>query len=199
MSEQTLDLLIEKLKTEAIEKAEKESAKIIEDARKRAEVIVAEAEEQKKSILDEAEKEAQDIVDKGKSALQVAARDLSLSTQNDLLQLLQATLEGEVKNSFDPDLMKSVVSQLIDQLGEEVEFRLPEEQAQELAEFIQNKLQTSDGTIAILEDKAGSSGLLITKKDQGWSYDISPKQVTESLLPLLNAKWVQILTEKSSV
>jgi V/A-type H+-transporting ATPase subunit E len=198
MSEQTLDLLIEKLKTEAIEKAEKESAKILEDARIRAEAIVSEAEEQKKSLLSEAEKEAQDIVDKGNSALRVAARDLSLSVRNDLLQLLRATLEDEVEKSFTPELMKSVINQLIDQLGSEVEFRLPEEHSRELAEFIQKKMQESDETITLLEEKGDASGILITKKDQGWSYTISPEQVTESLLPHLNAKWVQILSEKSS-
>ncbi len=198
MSEQTLDLLIEKLRTEAIEKAQKESAQILEDARARAEAIVSEAEEQKKSILEDAEKEAKDVVEKGNSSLRVAARDLSLSVRNDLFKLLRATLEDEVEKNFEPELMKSVITQLIDQLGSEVEFRLPEEHARELAEFIQKKLQQSDGTITLLQDKGDSSGILITKKDQGWSYTISPEQVTESLLPYLNAKWVQILDEKSS-
>ncbi len=199
MSEHTLDLLIDRLKNEAIEQAEKEATTIVAEAQAKAQKLLAEAEEEKRSVLQDAQKEAQAIVENGKSALQVAARDLSLSVQQDLLQLLKETLEEEVQQSFSPDLMKSVLANVVSHFGDDLEFQLPPEHAEELAEYVRQQLQASGHSISVMEKPGASSGITILKKDQGWSYTISPAQVTEALLPQLNAKWVQILTDKPKV
>ena len=197
MSEQSLDLIIERLKREAIDKAEEKSASLLADAQAEADRIRVEAEEQKKAMLQQAEKEAREIVEKGKSALQVAARDLSLSVRNDLLGMLRATLHKEVEESFGPDLMKAVITRLIDQLGSEVTFSLPADQKEELARFIQKKFQASAASFLLLERGDSSKGISINKTDKGWSFDISPEQVAEALLPHLNPRWASILGEKS--
>ncbi len=197
MTDKSLDQLIASLKTEAIEQAEKESATILQDAETRAQDVLAAAEAQKKSLIIGAKKEAQAIVDEGKSALKVAARDLGISVRNQLLELYRKAFEADVRDSFSPDLIRSVITSVIENVGTDVELRLPSNSMKELSEYIQKRVAI-DGSISIIQDNALPEGLSIVKKDQGWSYEISPEQVIEALLPQLNAKWIQILTDETS-
>ncbi|MDH3709351.1 MAG: hypothetical protein OER04_05665 [Cyclobacteriaceae bacterium] len=197
MTDKSLDQLIASLKTEAIEQAEKESATILEEAETRAHEILAAAEAKKNSLIMEAKKEAQAIVDEGQSALKVAARDLSISVRNQLLELFRKTFEAEVRDSFGPDLIRSVITRVIENVGTDVELRLPNNFMKELSEYIHEHVATAS-SISIIQDSALLEGLSIVKKDQGWSYDISPEQVMEAVMPQLNAKWIQILTDQPS-
>lgn len=193
MSDKTLDKLIAQLKSEAIDTAEKASQKIVEDAKVKAQTIVKNAEDERSQILSEAQKEAQDTISKGESALKQAARDLNVTVKNDLLKLFNAVFENEVEKSFSPDLIKTAVLKVIDTIGSDVEIKLPDTMKQELVDAIRKQLQTSDNSITILKDENLLNGLSITKTDQGWSYQITPEEVTGLLTGNLSEKWVNIL------
>lgn len=192
MSEKSLDKLIESLKSEAIEAAEKESGEILEEARSQADKILKKAKEQREKILSDAQNEAQAIIQKGESALRQAARDLYISVRNDLLKLFQVVLEKEIRRDFTPDLLKSAVVKVIEHIGSDVELKLPEEFEQELADHIHQRLQSSSPVSIIKEDSALKE-LTITKTDQGWSYRISPEEIAELLKSHLIGRWVHIL------
>ncbi len=196
MTDKSLDQLIASIKTEAIEQAEKESAIIMEQAKARAQEILTTAEAQKNSLLTDAEKEALAIIEDGKSTLKIAARDLSISVRNELLELFRNTFETKVRESFSSDLISSVITRVIENVGSEVELRLPDKFMKDLTEHIHQHV-AADSSISIIQDNGLLDGLSIAKKDQGWSYDISPEQVIEALLPQLNAKWIQILTDQT--
>lgn len=196
MSEKTLDKLISSLKSEAIDAAEKESNKILEEARSQAQKILKAAEEQRERILTDAENEAQTLVQKGESALRQAARDLHIAVRNNLLEIFKAVLEKEIHRTFTPDLVKSAVMKVIENIGREVELRFPEAFEQELADYIHQRLQTSDDLVSIVRDDNLLTGFSITKKNEGWSYDISAEEIAELLKPHLIGKWVEVLKNK---
>jgi F0F1-type ATP synthase membrane subunit b/b' len=193
MSDKTLDKLIAQLKSEAIDSAEKASQKIVEDAKVKAQTIIKNAEDERLQMLSEAKKEAQDTISKGESALKQAARDLNVTVKNDLLKLFKAVFENEVEKSFSSDLIKTAVLKVIDTIGSDLEVKLPETMKQELVDAIRKQIQASDNSIAILKDKNLLNGLSITKTDQGWSYQITPEEVTELLTSNLSEKWINIL------
>ncbi|MHA7831522.1 MAG: hypothetical protein ACX93O_10510 [Flagellimonas sp.] len=197
MSEQTLDKLIATLKSEAIETADKEAKQIVENARAKAQKILKEAEAKRAELLNNAEKEAKATLDKGKSALKQAARDLTVSVQNDLLKLLKATLEQEVATTFTPDLTEKAVLKVIENVGTGASLQLPKNMDASLAENIQKRLQESDSLEAISKDPTLLQGFTITKTSEGWSYQISPEAITDLLYEHLSTTWVNVLKNES--
>lgn len=193
MSDKTLDKLILSLKSEAIDVAERESNKILEEARSQAQKILKGAEEKSEEIQMNAEKEAQAIISKGESALRQAARDLNIAVRNQLLKLFESVLEKEIRREFTPDLVKSAIVKVIENIGSDVELKLPGAFEQELADYIHQRLQTSDGLVSIIREDSILAGFSVTKTGQGWSYRISPEEIAELLQSHLIGKWVDVL------
>ena len=196
MSEQTLDGLIAKVKSEAIEAAEKEAKQIINDAKQKAKQQIANAEAEKKQLLNDAHNEAKAIVSKGEIALQQAARDVQISVKNDLLYLFKSVLETEVEGTFSAELYSNVILQITERVGSDTEISLPEATKTEIVDAIRNKVVTSNKTIDIIQAKQLLSGLSITKTDEGWRYDITAEEIADLLSQHLSQKWVALLNIK---
>jgi vacuolar-type H+-ATPase subunit H len=197
MSEKTLDQLIASLKTEAIDAAEKESERILEAANLQAEKILKTAEEERDTIISDAENKAQAILSKGESALRQAGRDFSISVRNELLKVFQAVLEKETRNEFTPDLIKTAIISVIENIGSDVELKFSKEFSSEMADYIHTRLKTSEKLVSTMEDSTLLNGFSVTKKDQGWSYTISPEEVAEALGNHLTNNWVKILKNEA--
>lgn len=197
MSERTLDKLIATLKSEAIEAADKEAHQIVGNAEQRAQKIMKEAEIKKDTMLSNAKIEAKATLDKGEAALKQAARDLTVSVRNDLLKLLKATLEREVKANFTPSLVEKAIVSVVENVGTGVALQLPKDMETKLAEKIQQRLQESHNLESITSDARLLHGFSVTKIDQGWSYHITPEEVAALLNTQLSPKWVEILKNES--
>lgn len=197
MSDKNLGQLIATLKSEAIEAAEKEAEKILTDAKAQAEKIVSGAETKRKEMLAEAKQEAADIKSKGEAALRQAGRDYSIAVRNELLQIFQSVLEAETRKEFIPDLMKNAIIKVIENIGGEVELKLSPAFSKELADYIHDRLKSSEKTVSIVEDNSVLNGFSISHKNQGWSYDISPEEVAGALQNHLNPNWLNILNQRT--
>lgn len=193
MSEQRLDRLIATLKSEAIEAAENEAIQILENAKAQAHKIIEEAEVKKEELLNNAQKEARTTLSKGDAALKQAARDLTVSVRNDLLKLLKAVLRQEVESSFTPELMEKVILKVIENVGSGIALQLSENMEMELAKNIQKRLQSSNAVNGITTDSNLLKGFVVTKTDQGWSYEITPEEMTELLNRYLSPRWAAML------
>ncbi len=198
MSEKSLDKLITTLKSEAIEAADKKALEILGNAKEQADKIITEAEAKSEALLKNAEKEAQAILSKGENALHQAARDVNVAVRHDVLQLLGAVLENEVEAAFTPSLIEKVVLKIADNLDSGVSLKLPDTLEKDLAAQIWKRLQASDNLITISKDSSLNKGVSIVKTDQGWSYHISPEEVTELLHAHLSPRWIQILKNEEN-
>jgi vacuolar-type H+-ATPase subunit H len=196
MSEKTLELLIASLKTEAIDAAEQKSKSIIDQANHDAQKMLDAAKEKRDQMLEDAEKEAQSIISNGKNALRLAAKNFSAALRNDILNTLQSVLSKEVEGVFTPDLIKEAIVQVIKNIGSNVELKLSKEYLDDLSEYVHQQVQLSE-KLVITEDNSLLKTLSITKTDQGWSYRISPEEITEALLPFLTSNWNDIIKNKS--
>lgn len=197
MSEKSLDNLIAKLKSEAVEKADEKAKGILEVAKADSQKIIEEAERERTELLQNAKSEAENMQKKGKIALQQAARDLSVSVRNDLLKLLKSVLEREVKQRFTSDFMEKAILKVLENVGDGARLELPETIKDELVDKIQQDLMTSDNFTSITKDKNVINGFKISKKDEGWSYEITPEEVTEMLFAYLSPKWVQLIKKEA--
>ena len=195
MSEKTLDSLIDRLKTEAIEKAEKTAQSIISDAQTKAEGIVKNAEAKKMQLLKDAEKEAEDIIHIGENALRQASRDICISLQNEMLRILGKVLDKEIRQTFTPDLIRSTVLQVINNVGGPSEIHLPASIKDELAEYIRLKLQTSEEMVTISGDESLINAFTISKGQEGWKYVISAGEIAALLYAYVAPKWKAVLND----
>lgn len=193
MSEKALDQLIASLKTEAIDVAEKESERILKAAKKQAQDIMDAAKEKRETILSNAESEAEAILSKGKNALRQAGRDYNISVRNEILKVFKVVLEKETRKAFTPDLMKTAIIKTIENIGSDVELKFSKDFSNELADYIHSRLKASEIHVSLIEDNTILNGLSITKKDQGWSYDISPEEIAEAIGSHLTHNWINIL------
>lgn len=192
-----MDQLIASLKTEGIDAAKKEAEKILANALEQAEKIVIEAEKKREQLLVEARQEADAIINKGENALRQAGRDYSISVRNELLYIFHTVLEAETRKAFTPDLMKSAILKVIENIGSEVELRLAPDISKELAEHVHDRLQSSDKTVTMIEDNSVLNGFSVVQKDQGWHYDITPEEVAEVLYQHLTGNWIDIFKSET--
>lgn len=195
MSDNTLDELIAKVKSEAIDSAEKESQQIIDAAKKKANQLLKNAQAEKTQLLNDAKTEADATIAKGEIALKQAARDVHISVKNDLLKLFKGVLETEVKATFTTDLYSAVITKVIDTVGSNVKLSLPSDIEDQMVTAIQQKVAQSKDTVQILKSEELFSGLSVNKIDEGWSYDITAEEVSDLLSQHLSQKWVAILNK----
>ena len=197
MSEKSLDKLIENLKSEAIEAADREAAKILEQARAEARDRVEAAETRSRELLEEAERESRAILQKGEAALQQAARDVSVSARNELLGMFRKVLEEEVAATFSPELIERAVLKIMENVGSDVSVELPEDVDVRLAKQLHQRLQAAAEITSISTDSSLLKGFAISKQDEGWRYDISPQAVSDVLYAQLSPQWVALLNNPS--
>jgi V/A-type H+-transporting ATPase subunit E len=197
MAENTLDSLINTLKTEAIEAADQEARLVLDKAREEAKSIIKEATAARDKIIREAEQTAQATVRNGEATLAQAARDVKLKLGQELLELLGAILGREVESVFDQDLTQKAVLMAIENVGTGITISLPVEMKETLAEFVRNRAGNSND----LPEIAGSEGLLrgfnISKKEEGWTFSITPEEVSALLVEQLSGKWATMLKNAS--
>jgi len=196
MNDQSLDTFIAKVKSEAIDDAEKEASQILQDAKERAQVLLDNANAEKNEILLKAKTEAEAIQEKGTIALQQAARDLHISIKNDVLKLFKSVLEAEIQASFTSEVYNSAIQKVMDSVGSSVQISLPNDLQDKLISAIRKKVTQSDQTIEIIQDKQLLSGLSIAKTDEGWSYDITAEDIAELLSQHLSQKWNHLLNDE---
>lgn len=193
MSDKTLDSLIKRLKTEAIEAADREAQTLLDQAKQEAQSIVTAAKTKRKHILLEAEQTAEETLRNGETALAQAARDVKIKLEHDLRQLLGAVLEHEVERAFDRDLIKAAVLKVVENTGREVTLAFPTEMTEELAAFVSGQMSGSADWVTISEDKALLRGFSVQKNEEGWSYSITPEEVSTLLIEQLSGKWAAML------
>jgi len=194
MSDKTLDKLISTLKTEAIEAAEQEAAAIRAEAQKTAEQLLNDTKAQCEQMVAEAQKQADQTLEKGQGALRQAARDVTVSLQNDLLKLMGNVLEQEVSGQFKPEILQKAIVGVLENIGNGVEVSLSDDLLGQLNGQLQTMLQASDAVLKA-HDQGLTKHITISKTDEGWSYELSPETVSELLRTQLSDSWVEIINK----
>ncbi len=194
-----LDSLIEKIKSEGVEGAQKESSEIIEKAKAEAAEIVAKAKKDAEETAAKAEAKAKQFQANAELAIQQAARDGELLFKSKITDLFDRVFKRETKTSLSADFMKEMILKIVDQWkGSEVKISVSEtDQAQLEAALFAGLAEDVKKGITIKPSSNVSGGFQIGVKDENVYYDFTDESLAAILKSFLNPKLNEILGAKN--
>ena len=186
-----LESLIEKIKKDGIEEAEKSSEAIIQRAHEKASLIRGEANLEAKKITEKAKQDAQRLKNNTESSLRQAARDLVLALRGEISRLFDKILKTKVSSSLEPDFIKELIIKIINtwspNKGAIVEISVSQGDKEKLETLILSGLKDqAKETIEVKVNKALDKGFRIGLKGENIQYDFTDESILEALKEFLN-------------
>lgn len=193
-----LESLIEKIKKDGIEEAEKSSEVIIQKAHEKASLIKEEANLEAKKITEKAKQDAQRLKNNTESSLRQAARDLVLALRGEISGLFDKILKKRISSSLDPDFIKELIIKVINtwspKKGATVEISVNQGDKEKLETLILLGLKDqAKETIEVKVNKTLDKGFRIGLKGENIYYDFTDESILEALKEFLNPAIVAMI------
>ena len=148
-----LQSILEKINREGVEKAEAEAARIVSAAKEKAAAIVREANEAAAKVKADAESAAKASAERGEATLRQSARDIVISVEGAVTDLLTNILTRNVDAALsDGATAASVAAAAIKDLTGPGEIAA----GPKLAAALQAQLAASGGFTVVTDESAGS-------------------------------------------
>jgi V/A-type H+-transporting ATPase subunit E len=191
MMEMKLDSLIERIKKDGVQEAQKASTQIQQSAKEEADRVIVAAKLEAENIIENAKEEAARLRANTISALKQSARDLMLSVREQLVNLCDAILKEDISKKLTPDFLKELIVKVVDKWspkkGEVVEVVVAEEDAKKLKQLISAQFkEKTKVTIEIKISRNIDKGFGIGIKGSDVYYDFTDESILEALKTFLN-------------
>ncbi len=193
--------LIDKIKLEGIDIADKKSHEIEQIAQQKAESIVNEAKAKADEMIVTAKEEIKKMQESTQMALKQSSRDVLLSLRKEIEGTLQGVVSNEIKDSLNVETLSSILTEIIkDYLKgkkeESVEVVLSKENADKLKDGFISKLQKQLKNPLTIKSSADVGAGFTISFDAGKSnYDFSDSSLAEYLSSFLNDRVSALLKE----
>lgn len=195
-----LEHLIEKLQSEAINKAEAEAAEIVSKAKEKAAGLVKDAEMKAEEILTNAEQDAQQYTERSTRTLEQVSRDLLISVG----QGVENILDDLVRESLDEAMSIDVVKEMLVRMAEtyisrnDKERRIgllvsPEDQEVLIKFYAEQYRKKLGDSIEIRPDRSISKGFRVSFKDEHAHHDFTKEAIAEALARFLRPHLADII------
>lgn len=195
-----LQELLQTIKNEGVEAAEKKSAEIIANAEKKANERIAAAEKKAAEIVSTAEAQAQQMEASGKAAIKQAGRDMILSIEQQLKGVFSRLVAKTVSETYRADVLKEAIQQVVTNWASGLEnsaVLVNEEVAKELEASLKGSVaQALREGITITPSSKIEGGFILQERDGAAYYDFTDSAVAEALSVYLNPTLAAILTGK---
>jgi len=195
-----LENLIERIKSEGVEGAQKQAAEIIADAEKKAAEITAKAEKQAEEIIAKADISAKQFQQNSELAVRQAARDGELLFKSRIIALFDTVFKHEVKKTLQPEFLKEMILKVVEswKAGSKIEILANKADIEKLEAllFAGVKKELQQG-IKIQASKSISGGFQIGLKDENVYYDYTDESIAEILKSFLNPRLNELLGKKN--
>jgi len=199
-SNTNLNDLIQKIKAEGIEEAEKKSEEIIKEARLTAAKILDKARQDAETIIKKAEEEVRKKDGAGKMALEQAARDIILSIRTSLTEIFDSLIKREYQTVLSGKTLETVLIKLIegwqkDEMGElNIELLLSESDRNALLEGFLSKLNEEIKTgIELKAHPNIEGGFRVGVKGSHVYHDFTDEGIAEVLAEYLNPRFYNFI------
>jgi V/A-type H+-transporting ATPase subunit E len=195
-----LQELLERIKREGMEAAEKEAASILTDAEKKRDAILAQAETEAAAVGAEAKAAAARETEAGKAALERASRDLILAFRDKIAAVLEAVVRKETAAALDADVLRQALPGVLKSLAA----GSSDDLAVLLDPATLKKIEGRFDALLGSELKKGvelrpfpdvSSGFRVAERNGAAYYDFSGPSVAELFSKHLNARLADIVKE----
>jgi V/A-type H+-transporting ATPase subunit E len=191
-----LQYLINKIKAEAVDKAEAEAKTIVLEAKEKAAQLVKEAEAAASAKLAKADTDSKAYAERSAKTLEQAARDVVLSVSQGVQKAVLAVLALNVDKALTTELVQQLLLTLASSnAGKATTVSLSPNDEKNLASFISGEFQKKLGAgVAIQSDSGIVHGFRLSfengKVSQEWTNEAIADALSAILRPTL-AKVVQ--------
>jgi len=191
-----LDKLIEKLKKEGVDGAQKAADAILEKAKKEASAIKAKAEQEAKDVKSKAEKDTTNFQKNSERAIKQAGRDAELKLKEQITALFDRVFKNEIAAALEEDFLQKLILAVVGNWSEkeELEIKLSEKDYKGLEKVLLAGLKKeTKQTIFLQPTRNVEHGFRIGLKGKDLYYDFSDESIALLLKSFLNKRLNQIL------
>ena len=194
-----LQHLIERIRKEGVESGEKAADSLVVEAKKKAAAIVADAQKQAKDLVAKAEKDAAAFAERGKATLQQAARDLLISINGAVGDVVAGSVDAKVGAALAPEIVAQMLVKLADAYAKDgsgggIEAMLGEGDAAAVKAYFAKEYQDKLATGIQIESAKGIfKGFRVGKKGGQVFHDFTKEAIAESLSNFLRPEMAQIV------
>ena len=196
MMNEKLDSLIQRIRQEGVDEAQRTSDTMLAEAEEQARRIGQEARLESERILEAAKQEAADLIEKGEQALRQASRDTVLLLRERIVALFESALQKEIAESLDPGLLVKLLESVVGQWrpDAEIEVLVSETDSEALAGLTRSRLKQMLTTpISIVPSSRVTKGFRIGTKGGDVYYEFTDEALLESLKSVLAPRLRAIL------
>ncbi len=193
--------LIEKIKKDGVEAADKSASEKIAQAKAEAEKIIANAKEEADKIIKAAKDETARMEKASEDAIRQAGRNLILSFRESVEKELSAIMTAETAKSYSPKLLENLIPETVKAWtkntgASDVSVLLNKKDLKELEQNLGAALKNeiSKG-LTLKADNSIENGFRIGVKDGAAYYDFSAEAVADLFSAYLNPKVASIMKE----
>jgi len=178
--------LIETIKAEGVQNAEKQAEHIIAAAEEKAQEITADARRKAASIVEDAKADRTKQEAAGREAVQQAARDVVLSVQARLTAIFKEVVEGAVGEAMDGAVLEQAVVKVVGAWAEGddqgIDVLLAERDLKRLESSLRTRLaERLAAGVEIKGSHAVKGGFRIATRDGGIYYDFTVGAIADAL------------------
>lgn len=191
--------LIERIRKEGVESGEKAADSLVAEAKQKAAALVADAQKQAKDMVAKAEKDAEAFAARGKQTLQQAARDLLISINGSVGDVVGGIVDEKLDQALTPEIMGQMLVKLAASYAQDGDqggmvAMLGEKDAAALKDYMaktyQDKLAAG---IQIESNKDVFKGFRVGVKGGQVFHDFTKEAIAESLGSFLRPEVAEIV------
>ena len=190
--------LIEKIKKDGIDQADKDAKKIIEDARAEAGKMIEDAQKRGSGIVAEGERQVEQLKRSAEAAMRQAARDVLLSLREQMIGLFDRIINAQVSKDLDTELLKRLIIKAVENCSgdsiAQLEVLVNEQDKKMLEESLLAELGKKAKEQVVIKASAGvKKGFRIGYKESSSYFDFTDEAIAQMFMRRLNPRIVEIL------
>lgn len=194
-----LDSLIEQIKKEGIEEAQKSSDDIIKESKEKANSIIADAKKEAEKLIEDGKKQVAQFQKTAESDIAQAARNTELLLKEKIVALFDRVFKKEVGNTLTPDFLKELIVSMSSSWAKDTsaEILISDDDKSKLEAMLFKGLKEElRDSINLKARKDIVKGFRIGLKDEQVYYDFTDDTIAEVLKSLINPRIKEILNSE---
>jgi V/A-type H+-transporting ATPase subunit E len=188
-----LENLIEKIKSEGVDKANKQADEIVAKAKAQSAEIVAAAKKEADLVKADAKKEADAFRKQGEHAIAQAARDAILALKVKIGGLFDTALKNQVGQALDVDFLKDFIVKIADAYakGQAVAVTVSPADSAKLTAMMATEITKQ--SFEIKTDNRIVHGFRVTVKGSDVSYDLTSESIADAMKVYVSARLAELV------
>jgi len=196
--EMELNSLIDKIKKDGVQAAEKQAGDIVNRAEAQAKKIIDDAEKKKSAALEDAKRRIAGMQSAQEAAVRQAGRDVLLMLRERVADFFYRIVNRQVEEALKPDTLKDVIIKAVENFKKDgfldVDIMVSREDRARLEKTLFAALGAEmKGRVKLSESALIKKGFRIGERGKDSYFDFTDEAITEAFKKHLNPKLVELL------